>query len=79
MKTINVRNLQHHLRAVLDAVSRGEIIEVSRRNKIVARIVPIEEKTVSKPWPDLRERLDGIYGNKRIDPPIADIIYGDRN
>jgi prevent-host-death family protein len=78
MKTINVRNLQHHLRAVLDEVYHGEIVEVTRRNEIVARIVPVEENTTPEPWPDLEKRLDLIFGNRRVTPPASDIIYSDR-
>ncbi|RKX73624.1 MAG: hypothetical protein DRP87_18560 [Spirochaetes bacterium] len=79
MKTINVRDLQHHLRAILDEVAKGEVIEVTRRNRAVARIVPLEEKKSPDPWPDLMERLNNIYGKKRINPPASDIIYSDRD
>jgi prevent-host-death family protein len=78
MKTINVRNLQHHLRAVLDEVGKGESIEVIRRNEPVARIIPTSEKKSPEPWPDLEKRLDIIFGGKRPNPSASEIIYGDR-
>ena len=41
MKSFNVRHVQHHLAAVLADVERGEVIEVHRRGRPVARIVPL--------------------------------------
>lgn len=79
MKTVKVRDLQHRLRAVLNEVAGGETIEVTRRNKAIARIVPLEKHISPRPWPDLMERLNNIYGYRRIDPPTSDIIYSDRD
>ena len=41
MKSFNVRHIQHHLAAVLADVEGGEVIEVCRRGRPVARIVPL--------------------------------------
>ena len=79
MRIINVRNLQHHLRAILDDVVKGETIEIIRRNKPVAHIVPFEEKKSPDPWPDLMKRLNHIYENKRVNPSASGIIYRDRD
>ena len=78
MKRINVRNLQHHLRAVLDDVVRGETVEITRRRETVARIIPPPEKKSAEPWPDMKKRLESIYGKKRIIPTASEAVYGDR-
>lgn len=79
MKTINVRNLQHHLRAILDEVAQGETVEITRRNETVAKLIPPREKKSPEPWPDMRRRLESIYGRKRIVPTASEAIYKDRN
>ena len=79
MKSVNVRNLQHHLRAIIDEVAQGETIEITRRNETVARIIPPPEKTSPEPWPDMRRRLESIYGKKRIVPTASEAIYRDRD
>ena len=40
MSTVGIRDLQHHLKELLDAVMQGHPIVVTRRNRPVARIVP---------------------------------------
>jgi len=57
MKSIKVRDLQHNLGRLLDQVEQGETIQILRRSKPVARIVPLEAPHSSKPWPDLLKRL----------------------
>jgi len=40
MKQVSVREVQHHLAAVLARVQEGEEVEITRRDVVVARIVP---------------------------------------
>ena len=79
MKKTNVRTLQHNLRTILDEVMQGETIEITRRNEVVARIIPAGHTKQPEPWPDLQKRLDDIYGEKQVFPMTSDIIYEDRN
>ena len=78
MKTIKVRDLQHNLARVLGQVERGEAVEVLRRNKAVARIVPPEAPPIPIPWPNPLKRLQTIYGNKRVSSPTSELLYQDR-
>jgi len=57
MKTASVRQVQHNLAAVLDLVSRGQEIAVTKRGRIVARIVPAREARESLAWPDSATRM----------------------
>jgi len=43
MKTASVRELQHNLAAVLEMVSRGQEVAVTKRGRVIARIVPSRE------------------------------------
>jgi len=78
MKSIKARDLQHDLSRVLDRVERGETVQILRRNRPVARIVPIAVPPRPKPWPDLVKRLHAIYGDDRIASPASGRIYQDR-
>ena len=43
MVTVTVREVQHHLAALLERVERGESVEIRRRQRPVARLVPISD------------------------------------
>ena len=62
MKSLNVRHIQHHLAAVLADVERGEVIEVRRRGRPVARIVPLSSGPLSSGPP----RSDWSGAEKRL-------------
>ena len=62
MKSFNVRHIQHHLAAVLAAVEGGEVIEVCRRGRPVARIVPLPSiPPQSADWNQAEKRLQAAY------------------
>ena len=67
MKSFNVRHIQHHLAAVLADVEGGEVIEVRRRGRPVARIVPLPSAAAPRSdWSHAEERLQAA-----IRPPSA--------
>ena len=58
MKSLNVRHIQHHLAAVLSDVEGGEVIEVRRRGRPVARIVPLPSAAAPpSDWSHAEKRL----------------------
>ena len=61
MKSFNVRHVQHQLTAVLAAVEAGETIEVRRRGRPVARIVPAPSAAVPSDWSHAEQRLQEVY------------------
>ena len=62
----------------LDAVERGETLEVRRRKKVIARIEPVSED-VPPEWSDLLERLNALYPDGACTPSASDVLYGDRD
>ncbi|MGD8717151.1 MAG: type II toxin-antitoxin system prevent-host-death family antitoxin [Desulfobacterales bacterium] len=50
------KDLRFHSKNLLDAVSRGEEVIITYRGKPCAKMVPIEEKRVSK------EKKDDLFG-----------------
>ena len=62
MKSFNIRHIQHHLADVLADVEGGEVIEVCRRGRPVARIVPLSSAPPpSADWSLAEERLLAAY------------------
>ena len=76
MKTVDVRNLQHHLGRYLDEVENGETLVVRRRRKVIARITPADVNI--EPWPELIERLNALYPDGPIVESATDRLYKDR-
>lgn len=76
MKTVSVRTLQREIRAVLDEVEQGGSVEITRRGRPVARLVPTTAP--AEPWPDLAMRARRVLGQRRISPPPSQQVVADR-
>ena len=79
--SVSLRELKQNLRRVMAQVERGEVIEVTRRRRPVARLAPIHPKGPSSPWPDLDLRARAVFGGRTIEPGAAQVILegrGDR-
>lgn len=61
MKSFNVCHVQHHLAAVLAAVEAEEAIEVRRRGRPVARIIPVPSAAAPSDWSHAEQRLQEVY------------------
>ena len=62
MKSFNVRHIQHHLASVLADVEGGEVVEVRRRGRSVARIVPLPTAAAPRSdWSHAEKRLQAVY------------------
>jgi antitoxin (DNA-binding transcriptional repressor) of toxin-antitoxin stability system len=75
MPSVNLRQLRdtRQLIAWLDA---GEVVELRKRNRVVARIVPESPRTEPVEWPDFEARLKSIYGDRVI--PAVEMLIEDR-
>ena len=63
MKTASVRDVQHHFGKVLAWVEKGEEVQITRRSKTVARLVPSSPASLpSVPLPDFAARARAIWG-----------------
>ncbi len=72
MPSVNLRQLRdtRQLIAWLDA---GEVVELRKRNRVVARIVPESPRPERTEWPDFAARRRAIFG-ARVLTPVADLI-----
>jgi prevent-host-death family protein len=74
MKTVGVRHVQHNLAAVLDAVSKGQEITITRRGTAVARLVPVRPPEGTVSWPDSAARMKRLGPGASAGTPASRII-----
>ena len=76
MPSVNLRELRD-TRKLLTWLEAGEVVELRKRNKIVARIVPESPRTEPVEWPDFAARRRAIFGDRVI--PAVEILIEERN
>ena len=65
MTSVTVREVQHNLAAILRRVEAGEEIEICRRRRRIARLVPAVSTAVGKvDWSDLTAWRRKTWGGK---------------
>ena len=72
MPSVNFRELRD-TRQLLTWLEAGEVVELRKRNRVVARIVPESPRTTPVEWPDFAARRRAIFGG-RVLTPVADLI-----
>ena len=82
METATIREVQHNLAAYVRRVEHGAQIEIRRRNRVVARLVPAGEtaKPAKDPnWGEVREWRHRQWGGKPLPgKPLSAIVYESR-
>jgi antitoxin (DNA-binding transcriptional repressor) of toxin-antitoxin stability system len=76
MKRATVRDLRYNFKKVERLLRAGENIEVTKRNKVIARLVPVSEKRPE--MPDFMGRMRAMFGDKVFEPSNAELIAEDR-
>ena len=74
--SVNVRQLRDS-RQLFKWLEAGEVVELKKRNRVVARIVPESPKIQPVEWPDFAARLKRNFGDRVI--PAVDILIEERN
>ena len=72
MPSVNLRQLRD-TRQLLTWLEAGEVVELRKRNRIVARIVPESPRIQPAEWPDFEARAKAIFGD-RILTAVDDLI-----
>jgi prevent-host-death family protein len=78
MKRATVREVQHHLSKVLDWVEKGEEVQITRRNKPIAKIVPAEAYKGPVALPAFAARARQIWGVKPAGKNLSQTVLDDR-
>ncbi len=77
MKDVPVRDLRYDFRKVEQLLRRGVELRVTKRRKVIARLVPESQNRTT--MPDFPGRLRSIYGSKVLPVTGAEIIAEDRD
>ena len=66
MKTASIREVQHGLKEVLEWVSAGETVSITRRNRVVAELTPPRRTASLKKFamPDFAARTKALFGEE---------------
>lgn len=72
-KSVGVHEAKTHLSKLLDAVGRGEEIDITNRGRVVARLVGPRSPTAARAWGIDRGR---IRVSEDFDAPMPDDIAG---
>jgi antitoxin (DNA-binding transcriptional repressor) of toxin-antitoxin stability system len=75
MPSINTRQLRD-TRQLFEWLEAGEVVELRKRNRVVARIVPESPKPQAVEWPDFAARRRAIFGDQVL--PGADLLIEER-
>jgi prevent-host-death family protein len=75
---ISIRELQQNLKRVIARVERGQIIEVTRHRRPVARLAPVRQDAAVSPWPDLGARARAVFGDRLVMPGPSQGVIEDR-
>jgi antitoxin (DNA-binding transcriptional repressor) of toxin-antitoxin stability system len=73
MKTTTIRELKHATSTVLSWVAEGQSVEVRRRRKPVAMLVPLKRRLLVA-RPDFLARLQAIYGPVRLPSTATELV-----
>jgi antitoxin (DNA-binding transcriptional repressor) of toxin-antitoxin stability system len=78
MTKASVRDLRYDFKQIERLLLRGEEIQITKRRRVIARLVPENVKT-PRELPDFMARVRKIYGDKMLAVSGADLISEDRN
>ena len=76
--SVSVRELQQNLKRVMARVERGETVEVTRRDRPVARLTPAKSAGAVSDWPDLDARTRSVFGDRVIAPGGSEAVVDSR-
>jgi prevent-host-death family protein len=76
--SVSVRELQQNLKRVMTRVERGETVEVTRRNRPIARLSPARTSEPKSDWPDLDARTRSVFGDSVVSPSGSQVISDER-
>ncbi|HUP03826.1 MAG TPA: hypothetical protein VMU19_07555 [Bryobacteraceae bacterium] len=87
MRQASIRDLRYNFPAIEKALSEGQEIEITKRKRVVARLIPATQPARPVPerppapahFPDYRARLKDIFGDKVLKVTAAQLIREERD
>jgi antitoxin (DNA-binding transcriptional repressor) of toxin-antitoxin stability system len=78
MKKASIRDLRYRFSQVEHLLRDGEEIEITKRRRVIARLVPSGNNGPSS-RPDFLQRLKKIYGRRILKPSGAELLAEERS
>ncbi len=79
MTKASVRDLRYEFKKIERLLLQGEEIQITKRRRVIARLVPENAEGEKKKMPDFLARVRRIYGDKVLAVSGADLISSDRD
>jgi antitoxin (DNA-binding transcriptional repressor) of toxin-antitoxin stability system len=76
MRKASVRDLRFRFAEVEDLLRHGEEIEITKRRRVIAKLIPVENRHVQRP--DVLARLKELYGNRVLKVSGAELLAKER-
>jgi antitoxin (DNA-binding transcriptional repressor) of toxin-antitoxin stability system len=76
MRSVSVRDLRYDFKSVERMLRAGEELHVTKRRKVIARLVP--EPAPKVEMPDFMARMRANFGDKVLEVTGAELIAADR-
>jgi antitoxin (DNA-binding transcriptional repressor) of toxin-antitoxin stability system len=77
MRKASVRDLRYRFHKVEDMLRAGQEVEITKRRRAIARLVPIRKRKKKK-LPDFYGRMRKILGKRRMAVSNAELLAWDR-
>jgi len=77
MMTATVRDLRYRFAEIETRLRNGEEIEIRKRKRVIARLVPIQQKPGA--YPDFAARQKRTFGDKTVSRSGAELVAADRD
>lgn len=77
MKRATVRDLRYNFPKIERMLRAGNDIEITKRNTVIGRLVPVNHKPIE--YPDFRGRMKELFGDKIFEPSTAELLAEDRD
>ena len=78
MKQATLRDLRYNFNHIATLLQDGEEIQITKRNRVVARLLPPALPTVIE-RPDFAARLKAIYGDRVLEVSGAEQLMEERS
>jgi antitoxin (DNA-binding transcriptional repressor) of toxin-antitoxin stability system len=79
MNQASVRDLRYEFKKIERLLLQGEEIQITKRRRVIARLVPERPEGEKKKMPDFLARVRRIYGDKVLAVSGAELISSDRD
>jgi antitoxin (DNA-binding transcriptional repressor) of toxin-antitoxin stability system len=78
MRKASVRDLRFHFSEVEDLLRQGQEVQITKRRRVIAKLVPARARGVSQ-RPNFLARLRKIYGTKVLKISGAELLAVERS